>query len=185
MGDYPSHGSHCNARTYPTQCKYCHKRVFFFSCDHGSKVFFDELGAPWKQHACIQMRIELLGKERIEQEIANRMMSSSISADYERYVKHGEEQRKRDPKWEEHHIIRLDPYNNAKTEEYGIIRELALDINMFKKLQIEDTPNWRRTLNKLLDKAMAQVTIHTGALGDEENNSFTFFWSEESLKIKL
>ena len=36
-----THGDRCNTKTYPTRCKYCQKRVFYFSCDHGSKVFFD------------------------------------------------------------------------------------------------------------------------------------------------
>lgn len=26
--------------------------VFFYSCDHGSMVFFDKLGAPWPIHDC-------------------------------------------------------------------------------------------------------------------------------------
>ena len=39
-------------KTYPTRCKYCQKRVFYFSCDHGSKVFFDKLGHPWPVHRC-------------------------------------------------------------------------------------------------------------------------------------
>ena len=47
-----THGERCNAKTYPTRCKYCKKDVFYFSCDHGSKVFFDQLGDPWPVHSC-------------------------------------------------------------------------------------------------------------------------------------
>ena len=47
-----SHGSWCNTKTYRTKCQYCRKRVFYFSCDHGCKVFFDALGDPWPLHYC-------------------------------------------------------------------------------------------------------------------------------------
>ena len=47
-----SHGYWCNTKTYPMKCQYCHEKVFYFSCDHGCKVFFDELGDPWPEHYC-------------------------------------------------------------------------------------------------------------------------------------
>ena len=46
------HGDQCNTKTYPTRCKYCQETVFYFSCDHGCKVFFDELDKPWPVHRC-------------------------------------------------------------------------------------------------------------------------------------
>lgn len=42
----------CNAKTYPITCKYCGESVYYFSCDCGSGVFFEELGAPWPRHNC-------------------------------------------------------------------------------------------------------------------------------------
>src|SRR5690606_17686842 len=36
----------------PTKCPHCKEPVFFFSCDCGSKVFFDDLGDPWPIHDC-------------------------------------------------------------------------------------------------------------------------------------
>lgn len=47
-----THGDWCNTKTYPTRCKYCQEHVFYFSCDRGSKVFFDKLGHPWPVHYC-------------------------------------------------------------------------------------------------------------------------------------
>ena len=47
-----AHGDWCNTKTYPINCKYCNKQVFYFSCDQGCKVFFDELGPPWPIHRC-------------------------------------------------------------------------------------------------------------------------------------
>ena len=47
-----THGHWCNTRTYPTQCQSCKSQVFFFQCDHESRVFFDHLGHPWPIHEC-------------------------------------------------------------------------------------------------------------------------------------
>jgi hypothetical protein len=47
-----AHGYWCNARTIPMTCRYCGEKVYFFSCDCGCKVFFDELGDPWPKHNC-------------------------------------------------------------------------------------------------------------------------------------
>ena len=46
------HGIFCNTKTFPTNCRYCSQRIFFFSCDCHSRVFFDELGPPWPIHDC-------------------------------------------------------------------------------------------------------------------------------------
>lgn len=46
------HGEWCGTRTWPTHCSSCSGEVFFFTCEHGSKVFFDELGPPWPIHNC-------------------------------------------------------------------------------------------------------------------------------------
>jgi adenine-specific DNA-methyltransferase len=33
-------------------CRYCGASVFYYENEHGSKVFFDELGWPWPKHSC-------------------------------------------------------------------------------------------------------------------------------------
>jgi hypothetical protein len=47
-------GRNCRTKTYPMKCQYCGQSVFFFSCTHGSKIFFDALGSPWPQHNCVE-----------------------------------------------------------------------------------------------------------------------------------
>ena len=52
-----SHGPHiCASTTYPTTCPRCRQDVFYFSCSHGSKVFFDYLGEDWHEHNCRRPR---------------------------------------------------------------------------------------------------------------------------------
>ena len=46
------HGVYCKTKTFPLKCKYCQQQIFFFSCDCGSRVLFDELGPPWPMHYC-------------------------------------------------------------------------------------------------------------------------------------
>ena len=46
------HGIDCKRITIPLKCKYCQQQIFFFSCDCGSRVLFDDLGPPWPRHDC-------------------------------------------------------------------------------------------------------------------------------------
>lgn len=47
-----THGYQCGGKAYPTACAGCKEAIFYFHCDHGSKVFFDELGGTWPKHEC-------------------------------------------------------------------------------------------------------------------------------------
>jgi len=49
-GERP-HGWWCG-RTVPMRCHTCGADIFWFSCEHGSSVLFDELGSPWPKHDC-------------------------------------------------------------------------------------------------------------------------------------
>lgn len=49
---YAVHGYLCNSKTFPLNCKDCGDRIFFFQCDCGCRVLFDDLGPPWPQHRC-------------------------------------------------------------------------------------------------------------------------------------
>mgnify|MGYP003625743039 CR=1 FL=1 len=40
------------AKTFPTKCPGCKKDIYFYQNDHGSKVYFDQLGDPWPKHKC-------------------------------------------------------------------------------------------------------------------------------------
>jgi len=46
----PSHSSDCVTKIFPSKCPYCGKRVLFFSCSCGSKVYFEEGICPFKDH---------------------------------------------------------------------------------------------------------------------------------------
>ena len=47
-----THGAWCNTKTRPSDCRYCGSRVYYFTCDCGCKVFFEDSAPPWDQHKC-------------------------------------------------------------------------------------------------------------------------------------
>ncbi|MCW3100154.1 MAG: hypothetical protein JWL77_5772 [Chthonomonadaceae bacterium] len=58
-----SHGHLCNAKTRPSRCKACKQKVFYFTCDCGSSVFFDSLGGNWPEHQCMNAESTAQRKE--------------------------------------------------------------------------------------------------------------------------
>lgn len=178
----PTHGWWCNARTYPTRCKYCGERVFFFTCDCGSKVFFDELGWPWPEHHCLQYLITQYGKEFIERAMAAQIMLPGRSAtdhriapDYARAV--GEHQTRPAPPC----IVRCNPEAGQVVCDIGTIRELIPQVDVFRKMRVARSAFGIQLLGPLGRDAVGQVTIHTGDLAHEDAKSFTCFVSGELL----
>ncbi len=51
-----SHGPWCRDRSFWTTCRLCKAQVFFYSCTHGSAVFFDDVGGEWPVHRCAGSR---------------------------------------------------------------------------------------------------------------------------------
>ncbi|MHA1269207.1 MAG: C2H2-type zinc finger protein [Candidatus Helarchaeota archaeon] len=48
-----SHGQWCTRRSFETVCPRCGKKVFYWECDHGCKVFFElPLRRPFTKHRC-------------------------------------------------------------------------------------------------------------------------------------
>lgn len=186
-----AHGWWCNTRTFPTVCKYCSGDVFYFSCDCGSKLFFDSLGYPWPIHHCAEYKpsptLSRLGQEDLsgsvlsyltdsEAEQLSQFIDQNIERDYAEGIRTAQEGEKRSPKkasW----IIRQDPYHDCKTTERGIITELIQDANILKKANIREGSLGVSMLGKYATVKLAQITVHTSALAEDksENCSFTFF----------
>lgn len=52
MNSYHNHSLGCHSKTFRMKCPGCQRKVFYYTCEHGSRVFFDELGPPWPKHDC-------------------------------------------------------------------------------------------------------------------------------------
>jgi len=182
----PTHGWWCNARTYRTRCKYCGESVFFFTCDCGSKVLFDELGWPWPEHRCVQYLIAQYGKEVVERAMSVQMMlpgrsaaEHQIASDYADVIHQHHEMPKPQPTC----IIRREPVEGQTTCDVGIIREVIPRIDIFKKLRVpEDSVLGVRLLGPLGRDEFGQITIHIGSLAHGNVESYTCFVRRELLQ---
>jgi len=182
----PTHGWWCNARTYPTRCKYCGAKVFFFTCDCGSKVFFDELGWPWPEHRCPQYLAARYGKEFIERAMSVQMMlpgapvkGREIAPDYANVVR----QRCEAPRPPSPRIVRCDPGEGQAAHDIGVIREIIAQVDVFKRLDIpHDSAFGIQLLGPLAHDSFGQLTVHTGDLAYEDARSYTFLVSQRLLR---
>lgn len=77
-------------------------------------------------------------------------------------------------------VIRQDAYHGAKTCEVGIVTEVIPNASIAKKAGLENNSLGLRALGDWARKKLTQLTIHTGALGEDETDScsFTFFVDE-------
>ena len=186
-----AHGWWCNTRTFPTVCKYCNGDVFYFSCDCGSKIFFDSLGRPWPIHRCAEYKpsptLSRLGPEDLSGSLLSYLTDSTaeqlsqfidqnIERDYVEEIQTAQANEKRSPtktSW----IVRQDPYHNCKTAERGVVTELIWDANILKKANIHEGSLGVLMLGKYARVELAQITIYTHALAEDKskNHSFTFF----------
>lgn len=181
-----THGWWCNSRTYPTRCKYCGERVFFFSCSCGSKVFFQELGWPWPEHRCIQYLTAQYGREFIERGMAIMMMTPGVDIGRKVDRNYTDKVKQQLAVSREPEVVRCDPYDGCQdTEAEGIVRELIPRVDVFKRFDIsENSVIGAALFGPLAKDEYAQVTVHTGALAGEDNWSFTFFVSRKLLDQK-
>lgn len=135
-----SHGWWCNARTIPMRCKYCKDRVFYFTCDHGSKVLFDSLGWPWPEHHCPGYLASIYGVETIELALAARMMEPGYTTRGARvareYAEQVRQQSERD-RQARRQVIDMEPPRNSSVEDIGQIEDISDVVNVFKQFGVE------------------------------------------------
>ena len=202
LGMSNRHGWWCGSRTYPLTCKYCGEDIFHFSCDCGSSVLFDELGPPWPLHRCAGAKpkptLSRLGQEDLSGSILSyiddkranaiaQMIDSSLDREYGAAIRKAANARRQRPK-QSSWITKQDPYHGARSTERGIIMDLIWNADIFKKSNIAARSIGTAMLGKYARRKLAQITIHTGALAENEldNCSFTFFVAEElAKKLKL
>ncbi len=171
------HGDGCRTRTYPTTCRICHADVFYFSCDCGSKVFFEALGDPWPQHRCgdhitYERVIEFVGgKEALARGLEASMTTLRLDPAYARSIR----QAARRPKPLQPRINRQIPYEGLEADETGVVREFIPAVDLYRRFDIPATAMGAALLGELGKGQFDQLTIHAGALGDVDDFSFTFF----------
>jgi hypothetical protein len=156
----PTHGPDCRSLTYPLTCRHCGKSIFFFTCNHGAKTFFENLGWPWRKHNCRSPEVI----------IAN--VDLSIEEDYIRLVNENAKRRREQEK--KSHIQALKPGSGELVNEFGIIREIVDQVDIYKKFRIPPSTMANASLGELIKQTHVQVTMHTGDI-TQQLRSYTFF----------
>ena len=174
------HGPWCNTRVWPTKCYTCREQVFFFTCNHGSEVFFDELGPPWPIHDCdiswtrkLKRTTDQTGKITVElgEGITISRVPNSFQIDKKiiHQVRRSKEPEKPAP------FIAIEPEKETTCSVIGILREIILDACPFKKYGLPDTPIGRAMLNQIAKQKMGRITVHVPPSTGIESKSFSLW----------
>ena len=162
------HGEWCGAKTYPTSCPTCTASVFYFSCGHGSRVFFDELGSPWPIHDCEESWARNLkrytdengdtvvelkpgitvtrsfarpGSFKVDQSVLSKALpSKKVKAP--------------DP------IVPIEPARNLSESHVGVLREIRPSVDPVRAFGVADTAVGRALLGSIGKQEMGKITVH-------------------------
>lgn len=173
------HGDWCGTRTWPTRCPTCATPVYFFMCNCGCKVFFDELGPPWPLHDCDTSWTRNLKKTtdrsgRITVELAPGI---SITRPPERdfgiddtlaaRARASSKAQKPDP------FVAVEPRGEKSRLIIGVVREVAHDANPIKAMKLPDTVMAHAMLGPIGAQAVGRLTIHAPSPAGGPQESIT------------
>ena len=184
------HGEWCGTKTWPTSCPSCSARVFYFSCNHGSKVFFDELGSPWPVHDCekswargLTRFTDTNGDTVVELKpgiTVTRSFSEPASFKVEQSIISKAQPAKRkkapDP------IVPIEPERELSESHIGIIREITLSVDPVRAFSMADTAMGRASLRSIGKQQMGKITVHVPYLIEDYIESFTSWIPTELLQ---
>lgn len=188
------HGEWCGTRTWPTHCSSCSGEVFFFTCNHGSKVFFDELGPPWPVHDCdtswtrdLPRTVTGGGEIIVELRPGIRVIRSSEDPDSfaieQRSVSKARTVKK---KRIQNRIEAVNPPRRPwKESQIGTLRELRPSVNPTKVYKVKDTSMGRAMLGPIGVQEVGRITVHVTYSSDEPIDNFTTWIPTKLLQDEL
>lgn len=175
------HGEWCGAKTWPTSCPSCSAGVFYFSCGHGSKVFFDELGYPWPVHDCEESWARGLrrftddnGDTVVELKpgvTLTRSFAKPASFKVEQSVISKAQPAKR--KKAQEPIRSIEPERELSESHIGILREIRPRVDPMKAFGLPDTATGRASLGSVGKQEMGKITVHVPYPTEDYTESFT------------
>lgn len=185
----PTHSSDCVTKTFPTNCPDCNHKVFSFSCNCGSKVFFESLGEPWPQHLCKNREIKF-GIDLVRN--SERMKDSEIIKLIEEYSKKNGKKIS-DDFW---NIIENELGKRKKTFSYaaldcdaeiegfaGRIMEINKKVNFYKRLGLDKTaPFSAEFLGEFKNGEYSEIILRDNPDQDNISRQITFYADVKMLK---
>lgn len=150
------HGPWCGAKTIPVKCKSCGEEVFYFSCNCGCKVFFDELGGEWPEHYCRRYSTNSRSVK------ANKVAATTFFTNGLSSQKTGS-------------ILKCSSSDTKTVSEKGVVDEVRLKVSLYEILMLERTSTSAKLLGRLADYIYVEVTIHTEVKDNSKCHNFTFY----------
>ena len=182
-----THGSWCNAATWQTKCPSCKAPVFFFQCDCGSKVFFDELGDPWPQHDCeiswannLDRTVDSSGgiTVTISEGITVRRPAATFSVDSSVVSKVMQNKKQLN----QHPIVAMKPEDSSGETVVGILRYSQVEVDVVKSLNLPPTSSMSSAfLGPLAKGKWGKVTLHKPSPHKKVQYSYTFWVASKSV----
>lgn len=174
------HGPLCGAKTIPNYpCRYCGEKVFFFFCDCGCGVLFDELGPPWPEHDC---RTQPVGSSSYGGPSSwgstigiNVHLDSQGSYDLLPSLRRGRDsiasavlRRARESRNMTRETMRIEPHGPKFVEIVGVVRERSQP-NLAQRHGLErGTIGFRLLADTIGDADPVQLTVQVDELPDDE-----------------
>jgi hypothetical protein len=155
--------------------------VFYFSCSHGSKVFFDELGYPWPIHDCDESWARGLrrfpndnGDTVVELKsgiTVTRSFAKPASFKVEQSViskaQPAKSKKAQDP------IVPIEPERELSESHIGILREISPCADPVKAFSMADTAMGRASLRSIGNQEIGKITVHVPYPTEDYIESFT------------
>jgi hypothetical protein len=180
MRNHLVHGRACGATTWPTTCFRCRRRVFFFQCQHGSRVIFDEpLGPPWPHHDCDRLWAGSLRRTvddagRISVEVAERVTVERPSRRFSIEPTIVSEAQQRSPEGRDP-IVRQEATRSASEDYVGILRERIVHVDPLQYYRLPSTAVARASLQRIGRQPVGRITVHVPSPFGNELESYSAF----------
>src|SRR5216683_515291 len=176
------HGAWCGAKVFPTDCWHCRQPIFIFICNCDCRVLFDDLGAPWPKHLCAQGLVKHYGFTEQQVNSLVRRRADELGLDVPEidhlFGKALVEKRN----WKIP-IQRVTPSGTRRI--IGVIRDRVFDLDPRRKLGVTSGTVKDRQLSRQIPGRVAQLTVHSGAIGAAVTESFTFWLTSPVSKTEF
>ena len=173
------HGEWCGAKTWPTRCPTCSENVFFFSCNCGSKVFFDELGDPWPIHDCdtswtrgLKRTTDETGRITVELREGITVTSAPLDIEegFREQVVESPNNQAPEP------IVALKPDNGSSSKSVvGVLRAINRRVSPLEFYERDNTAMAIAMLGPIGSQEMGRITVHVPSANRKQLESFTLW----------
>jgi hypothetical protein len=172
------HGVWCHSKTIPMTCRHCGQKIYYFFCDCGCRVFFDNLGGDWPIHECSGSHFKKASSAKpipkilkpTEKVLWSLITADEIEKEYKIRVRKNQSAfyNSKVP------ILFMEAKKDISVTTTDIIKEIVSPVNIFKIFNISKNSVIGAILSKQFkDQQYQQITIHTTNLADNTKDSYT------------